>query len=81
MDKNTHQINNIKRLIQLFDSYGIELTGKKKLRNFQEQLQMDEIFVHGLIFEVECLLQKEIDCDWNELNCPRDVIEQVLVEK
>lgn len=80
MARKINQIRKIRQLIRLFESYGIQLTGRKKFNHFNEQLQMDQIFVNGLIFEVECLLQKEIDCNWNELNSPSDVIKQVLVE-
>ncbi|EON76444.1 hypothetical protein ADIS_2894 [Lunatimonas lonarensis] len=80
MKPKNNQIRNIRQLIQLFHSYGIQLTGRKKLRRFQDQLKMDEIFVHGLIFEVEYLLQKEIEGNWEDLNCPKDVIERALIE-
>lgn len=79
MEKSSNHIREIRQLIELFESYGIELTGAKKFKNFYDQLKMDEIYVHGLIFEVECLLQKEINCNWSELACPRDVIEKALV--
>jgi len=80
MTRKNNQIRKIRQLIDLFSSYGIQLTGRKKFNHFHEQLQMDQIFVNGLIFEVEYLLQKQIDCNWNELNSPSDVIKKVLVE-
>lgn len=61
-------------LISLFDSYGIQLTGNKKLKNFYTQLHMEEPFVYGLIVEVEYLLKLTIEENWKEIKRPIDLI-------
>ncbi len=67
-----------RKLILLFHSYGIQLTGNLKERNFYDQLNMDEIFVHGLIFEVEYLLDFKIEMDWEKIKRPVDLIKLVV---
>lgn len=70
----------LRKLILLFRSYGISLIGQNKFKDFHYQLNMDKIYVYGLIFEVEFLLKKEISCNWEELNNPHEVIQQALVD-
>lgn len=66
-----------RKLILLFRSYGIQLTGNLKEKNFYDQLNMDEVFVHGLIFEVEYLLDFKIEMDWKKIQRPVDIIKIV----
>ena len=70
-----------RKLILLFRSYGIQLTGNLKEKNFYDQLNMDEVFVHGLIFEVEYLLGFKIEMDWEKIKRPVDLIKLVAQKK
>ncbi len=65
----------------LFRSYGIHLTGNLKEKNFYHHLNMDEIFVYGLIFEAEYMLGIEIEVDWKKIQRPVDLIKIVLKKK
>lgn len=47
------QISKIKKAIEVFNTYGITLTGQRKNDHFVKQLNMDPVFVNGLIFELE----------------------------
>lgn len=51
----------LRKAIEVFQSYGIPLTGKKKAANFYNDLRMDKIFVSGLIYELEYELNKELE--------------------
>ncbi|HSI77373.1 MAG TPA: hypothetical protein VK957_15845 [Lunatimonas sp.] len=74
-------IKKFRKIIKLFRSYGIHLTGKLKEKNFYHQLNMDEIYVHGLIFEAEYLLGFEIEVDWKKIQRPVDLIKIVAQKK
>jgi acyl carrier protein len=52
-----------KKAIEVFNSYGIPLTGNRKNANFYNELKMDSIFVDGLIFELEYQLNEELETD------------------
>ncbi|MBK6264294.1 acyl carrier protein [Marivirga sp. S37H4] len=54
-------ISNFKKIIRVFQQYGIVLTGKRKSANFYSGLHMERIFVEGLIFELEYSLNKELE--------------------
>ncbi|MFC4870629.1 acyl carrier protein [Negadavirga shengliensis] len=51
----------LRKAIEVFRSYGIPLTGKKKAANFYNDLRMDKIFVSGLIYELEHELKTELE--------------------
>lgn len=57
------RISKIKKAIEVFNTYGITLTGQRKNDHFVKQLNMDPIFVNGLIFELEFNLQVFIQED------------------
>lgn len=54
-------ITALRKTIEVFQSYGISLTGKRKRANFYNDLRMDKIFVSGLIYELESELKKELE--------------------
>lgn len=59
--------------------YGIPLTGKNKTANFYQELNMDQAYVHGLIFELELELNKEIQEEkLIELASPGLVLKELL---
>lgn len=72
------RISILKRIIILFKSYGISLLGPGKRLHFNDQLQMDKIFVYGLIFELEYLLQVKIEEDWEGMDTPEVLIQSIL---
>jgi acyl carrier protein len=47
----------LKKAIQVFHTYGITLVGPRKNDHFITNLNMDPIFINGLIFELEYRLQ------------------------
>ncbi|MDF2157867.1 acyl carrier protein [Algoriphagus sp. CAU 1675] len=51
------QFAKIKKAVEVFHSYGITLTGSRKNDHFIQKLNMDPVFVNGLIFELEFELQ------------------------
>jgi len=51
----------LRKITDVFRGYGIALTGKRKYDHFILDLQMDKIFVQGLVFELEYALEKEIE--------------------
>ncbi len=54
-------ISNFKKIINVFQHYGITLTGKKKSANFYTGLHMEKVFVEGLIFELEYSLKTDLE--------------------
>lgn len=69
------QISKIKKAIEVFNTYGITLTGQRKNDHFVKQLNMDPVFVNGLIFELEFNLQVFIQEEKLKVACtPRQVI-------
>ncbi|MBK6266573.1 acyl carrier protein [Marivirga sp. S37H4] len=54
-------ISNFKKIINVFQHYGIALTGKRKSANFYSGLHMERVFVEGLIFELEYSLKRELE--------------------
>ncbi|PSL07976.1 acyl carrier protein [Cecembia rubra] len=68
-----------KKAIEVFQTYGIPLTGKKKTADFFQELNMDKVFVDGLIYELEIKLQKEIELEKiTALRNPSMVLEELL---
>ncbi|WP_114749022.1 acyl carrier protein [Pleomorphovibrio marinus] len=70
----------LKAIISLFGAYGIVLTGRKKHAHFHYQLGMDNIYVYGLIYELENLTGVAIEGDWDQL-CTPAVLVQCLAER
>lgn len=55
-----NKITSIKKILGIFNKYGIQIMGKRKYDHFYKDLNIDKVFVDGLIFEVEYALEKEL---------------------
>nr|MBI1229260.1 acyl carrier protein [Cytophagales bacterium] len=63
----------------VFRLYGISLLGRRKFDNLYEDLNMDQIFVLGLIYELEHSLECEMeDKDAYAATYPAYIIEKLL---
>lgn len=51
----------LRKITKIFHLYGISLVGKRKFDNLYKDLNMDQVFVLGLIFELELALQTQLD--------------------
>ncbi|SIN77479.1 acyl carrier protein [Algoriphagus halophilus] len=73
------QFTLLKKAVEVFHSYGINLSGQQKNAHFIQQLEMDPIFINGLIFELEyqlhIILQDEL---LGQVNTPKDLINLLL---
>jgi acyl carrier protein len=47
----------LKKAVEVFHTYGITLAGPRKNDHFITNLDMDPVFINGLIFELEYQLQ------------------------
>lgn len=66
----------LKKAVKVFHSYGISLSGPRKNDHFLRQLNMDPIFVNGLIFELEYNLQVFLQDELlGKANTPKEVIQ------
>lgn len=73
------RISKIKKAIEVFHTYGITLTGQRKNDHFVNQLNMDPVFVNGLIFELEFNLQVFIQEEKLQDACtPRQLISLLM---
>ncbi|MHA7128542.1 acyl carrier protein [Algoriphagus namhaensis] len=54
------QFTTLKKAVEVFHSYGISLSGPRKNDHFIQNLNMDPVFINGLIFELEYQLQRFI---------------------
>ena len=55
-----NKISSIKTILDILKKYGIQVMGKRKYDHFYHDLNIDKVFVDGLIFEVEYALEKEL---------------------
>ncbi len=73
------QYSKLKKAVKVFHTYGITLVGPRKNDHFIKNLNMDPIFINGLIFELEyCLqvfIQEEKICS---AKTPRELIALLL---
>lgn len=73
------QYSRLKKAVEVFHSYGISLSGPRKNDHFIKQLNMDPIFVNGLIFELEFNLQVFLQEEMLGKACtPKEVIQLLL---
>ncbi len=73
------QISKIRKAIAVFHTYGIILTGQRKNDHFVKQLNMDPVFINGLIFELEFNLQVFIqDENIKAATTPRQLIDLLM---
>ncbi|WP_026951580.1 hypothetical protein [Algoriphagus mannitolivorans] len=73
------QYSQLKKAVEVFHSYGIRLSGPRKNDHFIKQLNMDPVFVNGLIFELEFNLQVFLQEEMLGKACtPKEVIQLLL---
>jgi len=66
-----------KSLSKVFESYGISLNGRQGKLHLKNDLHMDEVFINGLIFELEYVSKKNLDKDFTEFELrPFNLIEE-----
>lgn len=66
----------LKKAVRVFHSYGITLAGQRKNDHFFRKLNMDPVFVNGLIFELEYNLQVFLQDEYLGKACtPKEVIQ------
>lgn len=74
-----NKFTNMKKAIGVFRSYGIPLSGKNKSANFYNELNMDKVFVDGLIFELEYELNKILEEEKiGRLETPSELLQELL---
>ena len=56
-----------KKLSKVFQSYGIQLQGRMGKLHLKNDLHMDDVFINGLIFELEYATDKYLEKDFSEL--------------
>jgi len=68
-------IRTYKQIIGVFRQYGIQTTGIKKFASFYYDLKMDPVFVMGLIYELELVVNRElIDDQIPMVNSPAQLV-------
>lgn len=73
--------NTLRKIAHVFHLYGIDLSGKRKFDNLYKDLNMDQIFVLGLIFELELVTKKQMnDKDAYEIQAPAQIIQKLTAE-
>ena len=73
------QFKILKKAAEVFHSYGISLHGPRKNDHFIQKLNMDPIFINGLIFELEYQLQVYIQEEKLRPACtPKELIRLFL---
>ena len=69
----------LKKAVEVFHSYGITLSGQRKNDHFIQKLNMDPVFINGLIFELEYNLQVFLQDEMLGKACtPKEVIQLLL---
>ncbi len=70
-------INILGKLKKVFESYGINLKGNQGNLHLKNDLHMDEVFINGLIFELEFAAKKNLEKNFTELELrPLRLIEE-----
>lgn len=73
------QFSKLKKAVEVFHSYGITLAGERKNDHFIQKLNMDPVFINGLIFELEYNLQLFLQDEWLGKACtPKEVIKLLM---
>lgn len=74
-----NRLPSVKKLLKVFKSYGIKLNGKQGNLHLKNDLHMDEVFINGLIFELEYASKKNLEKDFRELELrPVRLIEEFV---
>lgn len=73
------RVTTYRRIIEVFRLYGINLVGKRKFDHFYRDLKMDQVFVNGLVFDLELATRRELnDEDVSRLEAPVQVISKLV---
>ncbi|EON79200.1 hypothetical protein ADIS_0309 [Lunatimonas lonarensis] len=73
------QVTTYRRIIEVFRLYGINLAGKRKFDHFYRDLKMDQVFVNGLVFDLELATQRQLnDEEVIRLEAPAQVIRKLV---
>ncbi len=73
------QFSILKKAVSVFHTYGIYLYGSRKNDHFIQQLNMDPIFINGLIFEIEYQLQVIFQEErLSHIRTPKELIELLM---
>jgi acyl carrier protein len=72
-------ITKLRKIIQVFHLYGINIFGKRKFDNLYKDLNMDQVFVLALIFELELATHSLInDEDAYSMEAPVQMIAKLV---
>lgn len=79
LEKKMKNFNKLKKMVIVFHQYGILLTGKRKFDDLYEVHKMDQIFVMGLIYELEIVTSNQMkDEDAYRIKAPVQIIELLI---
>ena len=74
--------NQLRKMAQVFHLYGIDLSGKGKFDNLHKDLNRDQIFVLGLIFELELVTKNQMDDeDIYQIQAPAQIIQKLISQE
>ncbi|MBK6265511.1 acyl carrier protein [Marivirga sp. S37H4] len=69
----------LRKIVRIFHLYGISLLGNRKHVNLYHDLKMEQLFVMGLIFELELACQKDMqDAHAFAVQTPIQIIEKLI---
>lgn len=69
----------LRRIAEVFHIYGISLLGQRRHVNLYHDLKMEQLFVIGLIFELELACQKELlEIHVLAVETPLQIIEKLV---
>lgn len=72
-------LTSAKKLLKVFKSYGIKLNGNQGNLHLKNDLHMDEVFINGLIFELEYVSKKNLDKEFRDFELtPSHLIEEFV---
>lgn len=79
LSRTSKGISIAKKLTKVFESYGIRLNKKEKNLHLKNDLNMDEVYINGLIFELEYVSKKYLEKDFTELELrPANLIDEFV---
>jgi hypothetical protein len=74
--------NQLRKMAHVFYLYGITLSGKGKFDNLYKDLNRDQIFVLGLIFELELVTKNQMnDEDIYQIQAPAQIIQKLISQE
>ncbi len=69
----------LRKITNVFHVYGISLLGQRKHVNIYKDLKMEQLFVIGLIFELELVCHKELlEADVFAVQTPVHIIQKLI---